>query len=452
MTKKLRKRIMLTMMLLLSITFITIIVAINVWIRANDRAQADNSLRFLMQRKIPDFPTEPDGYMNNNDNTRIWDNYRYNQTDDNTESSQSPSDTEHPTPGFLHPIPDEVKDRHTEIMASHFIIAEYSANKEFISIENTLSDSYTEDEIKSYCEEILSGTKQQGTIGQLRYIVRETKDGNTIIAFIDHAAAENSGRNLLTISIILGVIGLIVFAFLSYFISGLMVRPVEEAFQKQKQFISDASHELKTPIAVVLSNSELLEDQIGENKQLSYIKKECDQMHHLVTSLLTLTKLEQTPYENMEKANFSLSDALLERILPLESIAYEKGITINDQITPNITFYGVKEQLQQVAGILIDNALNHTNEKGTVDVSLHQTTHHVVFNVSNTGEPIPEEDRERLFERFYRVDKARNRATGHYGLGLSIAKTIITNHKGKIRVECENGVTSFIVTLRQAER
>lgn len=452
MTKKLRKRIMLTMMLLLSITFITIIVAINVWIRTNNRAQADNSLRFLMQREMPDFPSEPDAYMNNNDKTHFGDNHRYNQTENDKESIQPPSDTEYPTPDFSYPIPDEVRDRHTEIMASHFIIVEYSADNEFISMENTLSDSYTEDEIKSYCEEILSGTKQQGTIGQLRYIVKEIRNGSTIIAFIDHAAAENSGRNLLTISIILGIVGLIVFAFLSYFISGLMVRPVEEAFEKQKQFISDASHELKTPIAVVLSNSELLEDQIGENKQLSYIKKECDQMHHLVTSLLTLTRLEQTPYETMEKVNFSLSDALLERILPLESIAYEKGITINEQIVPDITFYGVKEQLQQVAGILIDNALNHTDEKGKVDVSLHKTAHHVVFRVSNTGEPISEEDRERLFERFYRVDKARNRAAGHYGLGLSIAKTIVTNHKGKIRIECENGVTSFIVTLRQAEK
>lgn len=452
MTKKLRKRIMITMMLLLSITFITIIIAINVWIRANNRAQADNSLRFLMQREMPDFPIEPNSYMNDKEKIQSEDNHRYNQTTTDNERIQPPSDTERPTPDFLYPIPDDVKDRHTEIMASHFIIVEYSAENEFISMENTLSDSYTENEIQSYCDKILLGTKLQGTIGPLRYSVREVPNGNTIIAFIDHTAAENSGRNLLTVSIILGIVGLIAFSFLSYFISGLMVRPVEEAFEKQKQFISDASHELKTPIAVVLSNSELLEDQIGENKQLSYIKKECDQMHHLVTSLLTLTRLEQIPYESMEKVNFSLSDALLERILPLESIAYEKGITINEQITPDITFYGIKEQLQQVAGILIDNALNHTDEKGNVDISLYKTAHHVVFHVSNTGEPISEEDRERLFERFYRVDKARNRATGHYGLGLSIAKTIVTNHKGKIRIECENGITSFIVTLRQAEK
>lgn len=443
MTKKLRKRIMLTMMLLLSITFITIIVAINIWIQANNRAQANNSLRFLMQREMPDFPTEPDD--NRKDNKA---------TSDNSELppiNQENKDNKLPIPDFNSPLPAKARDRHTEIIASHFILAKYTSDKMLLEIENTLSDSYTDEEIQSYCEEILASEKRQGTIGQLRYMVHEGKGGITI-AFIDHTAAENSGRNLLTISIILGITGLIVFAFLSYYISGLMVQPVEEAFEKQKQFISDASHELKTPITVVLSNSELLEDQIGQNKQISYIKQECDRMHHLVTSLLTLTKLEQTPYETMEKVNFSLSDALLERILPLESIAFEKGITMEEQITPDITFCGVKEQLQQVAGILIDNALNHTSEKGKIDILLRKTAHHIVFAVSNTGEAIPEEEQEHLFERFYRVDKARNRASGHYGLGLSIAKTIVTNHKGKIQVECADGVTTFVVTLKQAEK
>lgn len=443
MTKKLRKRIMLTMMILLSITFITIIVAINVWIRANNRAQADNSLRFLMQREMPDFPDELNDNRKNNKST----------TDDSElpPNNQENEDNTLPIPNFNSPVPAEGHDRHNDIIASHFILAKYTSDKTLLEIENTLSDSYTEEEIQSYCEEILAKEKRQGTIGQLRYTVHEGKGGITI-AFIDHTAAKNSGRNLLTISIILGIVGLIVFAFLSYYISGLMVRPVEEAFEKQKQFISDASHELKTPIAVVLSNSELLEDQIGQNKQISYIKQECDRMHHLVTSLLTLTKLEQTPYETMEKVNFSLSDALLERILPLESIAFEKGIRMDEQIAPDITFCGVKEQLQQVAGILIDNALNHTPEKGKINISLCKTTHHIVFAVSNTGDAIPKEEREILFERFYRVDKARNRASGHYGLGLSIAKTIVTNHKGKIRVECANGTTTFIVTLKQAEK
>lgn len=434
MTKQLRRRIMLTMLLLLSITFISIIVAINVGIRAGNRLEADKDLRFLMEREIkPDIP-ETDSEITPDTNRNSYRDFK-----------TAPSQDIKP-PESLEP-----DKRRMEVATAHFILVRYSSDNQLISIENSLSDSYSDEEIKQYCEEIIEKGKTQGTIAQLRYIYYQDDNGS-IIAFIDHTTQVRNGRNLLVISIILGIIGLIVFAFLSYILSGLMVRPVEEAFEKQKQFISDASHELKTPITVILSNSELLEDQIGKNKQIAYIKKECDQMHHLVTSLLTLTRLEQTPYENMEKCAFSLSDALLERILPLESVAFEKGITIQENITPDISFYGVKEQLQQVVTILVDNALTHTDANGTIHVTLNKTQHHIKLMVSNTGEEIPEEERERLFERFYRVDKARNRASGHYGLGLSIAKTIVNNHKGKIYVECKNGITSFIVTLKLVEK
>ena len=333
-----------------------------------------------------------------------------------------------------------------EILSSHYILVRYKTDGTLDTIDNTLSDSYSDEEITGYCQKILKKSESYGSIGQFRYMIRRGNAG-TEIFFIDHTAENQGNQRLLIISVILGIAGLVIFAILSYLISGLMVRPVEEAFEKQKQFISDASHELKTPIAVILSNSELLEDQIGSNQWVTYIKNECDRMRNLVESLLTLTKLEQTPYADMEKHEFSLSDAMLERILPLESIAFEKQIDMNYDIEPDVTFFGAKEQLQQVLTILIDNAQNHTGAQGYISITLRKTTHHVHFQVSNTGEPISEEEQSRLFERFYRVDKARNRAQGHYGLGLSIAKTIVENHCGKISVHCENGVTAFAVSL-----
>ena len=416
MTKQLRYRIMITMMILLSITFISIMAAINIWTHSSNIREADSNLRSLMMQK--DNPDRPQPH------------------DFDWDTEENPFG------------PGHWSTQHPNELPANFIFAIYSLDGEFISLENTLSDSINQEKIKSYCEEILAEGKHQGTIGHLRYTVHSNSN-RIFIAFIDHSAAEKNTKNLLLISIVLGVIGLVVFAFISYVISGLMVRPVEDAFEKQKQFISDASHELKTPITVILSNTELLEDQIGENKQISYIKKECDQMHHLVSSLLTLTHLEQTPYTDIEKNDFSLSDALWERILPFESVAYEKGITMEENILPDVTFWGVKEQLQQVAGILIDNALSHTEKNGSIIISLKRTQHHILFTVSNTGDSIPDEERENIFERFYRIDKARNRASGHYGLGLSIAKTIVDNHKGHIRISCDDGITSFIVSFKQ---
>ena len=429
MTKLLRKRIFFTMMLLLSITFISIIFAINIWSRSRNTSEAESNLRFIMQREFkPDNP-ESDRKEPPANNPEVQDN------------------TNNPAPPDNRPEPD---DRHQEIATAHFILAHYSQNDTLVSIHNSLSDTYTDEEIETYCNEILASGNELGTIAHLRYLV-QTNDAGSIIALMDYSAEEQTNNQLLLISGILGGIGLILFGFLSYILSGLMVRPVTEAFDKQRQFISDASHELKTPIAVILSNSELLSDTFGENRQLSYIKQECDRMHHLVTSLLTLTRLEQTPDKELEKSNFCISDALLERILPMESIAFEKGIVMESDISPDLTFYGVKEQIQQLAGILIDNALTYTSPQGQIQITLKKESHHLVFTVSNTGDEIPESERIRLFERFYRSDKARSRTAGHFGLGLSIAQSIVANHKGQIHVESANGMNSFIVSLRQSD-
>lgn len=453
MTKLLRKRIFFTMMLLLSITFISIIFAINIWSRSRNTSEAESNLRFIMQREFkPDNPdsdrkeppaNNPEVQGSTSSETNL------NQTGSTTTANASTTEdkSNNPAPPDNRPEPD---DRHQEIATAHFILAHYSQNDTLVSIHNSLSDTYTDEEIETYCNEILASGNELGTIAHLRYLV-QTNDAGSIIALMDYSAEEQTNNQLLLISGILGGIGLILFGFLSYLLSGLMVRPVTEAFDKQRQFISDASHELKTPIAVILSNSELLSDTFGENRQLSYIKQECDRMHHLVTSLLTLTRLEQTPDKELEKSDFCISDALLERILPMESIAFEKGIVMESDICPDLTFYGVKEQIQQLAGILIDNALTYTSPQGQIQITLKKESHHLVFTVSNTGDEIPEAERIRLFERFYRSDKARSRATGHFGLGLSIAQSIVANHKGHIHVESANGMNSFIVSLRQSD-
>ena len=510
MTKQLRKRIMIILMLLLSSTFIAIIVAINLGLNQGNRNTASENLQFLMQREGRPGSTPGDGVSDESkqgnppedgasdeskqgnppgngtsdeskqgnppgngtsdeskqgnppgddtsgDKDNISDKSA-NEVSDDTSSQQNtkPSDKQNNSlETDSSPRPPEIPDngkrldaRHMELATSHYILVRYTKDKTLSSINNTLSDSYSDEDIEKYCEQILSGGKQEGTIDELRYLVREGKDEITI-AFIDHSAAVQTGRRLMIISTVASVFAVALFAFLSYILSGWLVKPVEEAFTKQKQFISDASHELKTPITVILSNSELLEDQIGENKQLSYIKKECDQMHYLVTSLLTLTRLEQTPYKDVEKNDFCISDTVLERILPIESVAFEKGVMMDyDKVTPDLKQYGVKEQIGQVASILIDNAITHTDKGGTITLSLWKTPHHIHLTVANTGKEIPVEERERLFERFYRADESRHRASGHFGLGLSIAKTIVTNHKGKISVDCADGITTFYVKL-----
>ena len=225
-----------------------------------------------------------------------------------------------------------------------------------------------------------------------------------------------------------------------------IIKPVEEAFTKQKQFISDASHELKTPIAVISANAELLSGEIGENKWLSYIQSESERMNKLVTSLLTLTRIEMQS-EKPQLTRFDICNAVMQVTMPFESVAFESGISLECELTEQIFINGNEQQLKQVVAILTDNAIKHCFYGGRVLVNVWLYKNKCHITVSNTGEPIPEELKEKIFERFFRSDESRHREENRYGLGLAIAKQIVDNHNGTISVNCEAGYTTFEILI-----
>ena len=224
-----------------------------------------------------------------------------------------------------------------------------------------------------------------------------------------------------------------------------MVKPVEETMEKQKQFISDASHELKTPLAVIEANVDVIEAQTGKSKWLTYIQSEISSMDKLINNLLFLAKTDDVN-KAQQTENFNLSEEVNLVSSMFESMSYEKKISMQYNIQEGIKFNGNKEDIKQILSVLIDNAIMHTKEQGKLIVEL-QKEKNVILQVKNEGDPIPEEEREKIFERFYRVDKARNRKEKRYGLGLSIAKSIVEQYKGKIEVNCKDGFTTFKVTL-----
>ena len=468
MTKKLRSRIMAIMMILLSFTLIGILIAINIFHYSKVANEENYIAQYYLETKknTPDIKSGGDTPRNtkpaNNSpaqntetstDTTLEDTTEHN-TENSTEKKQkAPEDKSRSNPPKENKKPGNSKsylssDELERLMKGYSIIyVEYSNEHSFLSLERNNADTYTEDEIKAICEKALQANTDTGSIDQLKYVISHSKDGYDIV-IMDLAVSRRNNRTLLVYSILFGILGLFIFTFLSYGISNLIVRPVEAAFEQQKDFISAASHELKTPLTVIQANSELLEDQFGHSKWLTYIQAECEQMSKLVTSLLTLTKLDHDAHTQLPFCEFNLSDAFLERILPFESVAFEKQITFNYEITPHITITGIKEQLQQVLTIMLDNAIYHTNSNGEIMVSLVQSNHNITLTVSNTGEPISPEDQKKLFQRFYRADKARSRENGHFGLGLSIAKSIVDQHHGTIDIHCSDGITSFIVSLR----
>ena len=251
---------------------------------------------------------------------------------------------------------------------------------------------------------------------------------------------------LIIVAIVISVISVIIVYIIAKRISETIVKPVEDTFSKQKEFISDASHELKTPLAVIEANADVLESKIGKNKWINYIQNEIESMDKLINELLLLTKMENID-SIKEKEEFNLSQETELCISLFESMAYEKNIRINTHIEKNIKLTGNKEDVKHILSTLIDNAIKHTKSNDKIEINLNKIKENIEIEIKNIGEEIPQEEREKIFERFYRIDKAHNREEKRYGLGLAIAKSTVEKYNGRIEVGYQDGYTIFLVKL-----
>ena len=240
--------------------------------------------------------------------------------------------------------------------------------------------------------------------------------------------------------------GLILFTFSSRIISRWLTQPIEDMISSEKKFISNASHELKTPLAVIRANTQLLQKEISaDNKHLEYIHQETERMIVLVNKMLTLVRLD-TAQNQAQPKRFRVDEALYDIIYPMESVAYEKKIRMTVDIQEEMYIDGIEDQIQNLLSILLNNAISYTPEYGEIVIRAYIQAKKFYLKVSNSGDPIPEEIRDRLFERFFRADEAR-KDNGHYGLGLSIASSIAANHGGSIRVGYADHKNVFSVVL-----
>lgn len=299
-------------------------------------------------------------------------------------------------------------------------------------------------EVESYALSAYSKNKESGIIDNYVYKTKQMKDTRVMIAIIENNSISARIKLIYIISAIGSILAILVTYIISKKLTNMIVQPVAETMEKQKQFISDASHELKTPLAVIEANVEVLESNVGESKWMIYIKSEINSMDKLINNLLFLAKAENTN-NNVKKEKFNLSEEINMVGAMFESMAYEKKVKIKSKVAENIDFIGNKEDIKHVVSVLIDNAIMHTKEDGEVIIELEKEKGNIVIQVKNQGDPIPEDEREKIFERFYRIDKSRNRKEKRYGLGLAIAKSIVNQYKGKIDVNCKDGYTTFKV-------
>ena len=203
---------------------------------------------------------------------------------------------------------------------------------------------------------------------------------------------------------------------------------------------------MKTPLAVIEANADVLENEVKNNKWIQYIQNEIESMNTLINELLTLTKIENI--DNMrELKQINLSKELEIIVAMFESMAYEKEVIIKSNIKKNIETKANKEDIEHIVSTLLDNAIKHTKSKEQVIVELYREKNNIVIQIKNYGDPIPEDEREKIFERFYRIDKSRNRKEKRYGLGLAIAKSTVEKYNGKIEVLYKDNFTIFKVNM-----
>lgn len=282
--------------------------------------------------------------------------------------------------------------------------------------------------------------------------LKQSSNYGTKIVFLDKSDYETVLFQLLETFVFVGALSLIILLAISIYLTNKSIEPIKATFEKQKQFIADASHELKTPLAIIRTNTSLVlsnpEDSIkNQSKWLNYISSQTDRMSELINEMLSLAKLDVE--EN--KINFipvNLSKTVESMILGFEAILFENGILLDTNIEKNISINGDEESIKKLFSIIMDNAVKYTNKNGKVSVTLAQDKNKIRLKILNTGEGISSEHLEKIFERFYRVDSSRVRETGGYGLGLSIAKSIVEQHKGKIYAESNVGEdTTFVIEL-----
>lgn len=311
-------------------------------------------------------------------------------------------------------------------------------SNDVIQVETSRITSVDASEAIDYAEIVTGGGKEAGFAGDYRYKIR-TGNGTIQIVFLDCGRKLSSFRYFLFASAGISVLGyLIVFAVIAFF-SNKIIRPISESYEKQKRFITDAGHEIKTPLTIIKADADVLEMEFGENEWLEDIQKQAKRLTTLTNDLVYLARMEESS-DSLQMIEFPVSDVVGETAASFQTLAQTQNKTFRCDIQPMLSMKGNEKSICQLVSILLDNAMKYSPEQSIVSLSLIKQNKVLLLSVFNTTQNlVSNEDVSLLFERFYRTDPSRSSQTGGYGIGLSVAKAIVTAHKGKIQAKTEDG-------------
>ena len=344
------------------------------------------------------------------------------------------------------------------LLESAFIVYVYEANSTYQVEGLTKEPENREYYLNTIIRQVYASEKTEGVLSEfhLRYLSHSMPYGRKLV-LLDMTQEDNAMR-ILRISMLIASAGAFALLLLaSCFSSRIMVKPVEQSMIKQQQLVSDISHELKTPIAVIGASMDVIrshgeEPVAGQEKWLNYITSETQRMSAMISDILQLARTTEAP-ELASREVLDVSELAYGIALPFESICFERDRELDILIEPNLYLRANANALRQLISTLLDNACKYSNEGGKIFFRVRGEEEKILVSVRNTGTPIPQESLPHLFDRFYRVDAARTRSEGSYGLGLAIAKKLTEENGGKIAVEssARDGNT-FTCTFRRAKR
>lgn len=307
-----------------------------------------------------------------------------------------------------------------------------------INLDNLAS--LTEEEAAALAESVYASGRGKGFAEEYRYC-RVLSDGEPMLVFLNCQRELGTFRSFLYASIGISALGILGVFLLLLVFSDRIVRPVAESYEKQKRFITDAGHELKTPITIIRADADVLESELdGESEWISDIRKQTNRLEELTEDLIYLSKMEE---ENaaLQMQSFSFSELVDETAQSFQSLAFSKGKNFSFSVTPDLRVNGDEKALAKLVSILLDNAMKYSPENGIVELRLEQSGRLARLMVRNSTPPMEKGNADRLFERFAREDRSRNSESGGFGLGLAIAKAVTEAHKGTIHAESEDGVS-----------
>jgi two-component system sensor histidine kinase CiaH len=306
------------------------------------------------------------------------------------------------------------------------------ANSNVINTDIRKISSVNEQEAVALAKEAISKNSDKGFVANFRYIIRNEQIG-TRITFLDCTRTLDAFYSFLHTSLFMAVLGLVIVFFVIFILSGKIIKPIAESYEKQKRFITDAGHEIKTPLTIINANVDILEMELGEgNESLSDIKSQTLRLRSLTDDLVMLTRMEEAE-NKMQKIDFPVSEVVNDAARPFCALAQSQGKTLSINIQPLLSLNGNDNAISQLVSILLDNALKYSAANSAINLHLARQGHLVVLTVSNTTESeIEPEQLGSIFDRFYRGDSSRNSDAGGHGIGLSVARAIVIAHAGKI--------------------